>query len=106
VMRYAAALGEVRFSDPDVEPLIEVARIGVDDFSIEFLGQSNAERRLADCGRTGNHDDARARFLPLRCRLTGGRLVVARCHGIYYDDIESMVNRLAGRCTVRIVGAQ
>jgi hypothetical protein len=28
--------------------------------------------------------------------LTWGRLVVARCHGIYYDDIGSAVNRPAG----------
>jgi hypothetical protein len=87
-MRDAPSLGEVRFGDPDVEPLIEVARIGIDDFAIEFLGQRNAERRLTDGGRAGNHDDALARLLPLPRLLNRIRLVVARCHGNYYDDIE------------------
>jgi hypothetical protein len=62
VVRNAPSLDEVRFGDPDLEPPIKVARIGVDDFPIEFLGQSNAESRLADGGWTGNHDDAGTRF--------------------------------------------
>ena len=104
-MRDLPPLAKIRFGDADVEPPIEIARVGVDDLSVEFRGQFNAKSRLADGSWTGNDDDARARFLPLGCQLTRGRLVVARCHGIYYDDIGSVVNHLTGRWTVLIVGA-
>ena len=100
VMWNPPPLDKVRFGDADVEPPIEVPRIGVDHLTIELRGQCNAESRLADGGRTGNDDDARARFLPLRRVLTWVRLVVARCHGNYYDDIGSAAIRQAGRYAV------
>src|SRR5215208_5278944 len=99
-MRNLPPLAKIRLRDADVELPIEIARVGVDDLSIEFRSQLNAECRLADGGRTGNDDDARARFARLRWLLTQVRLVVARCHGIYYDDIESAAIRLVGRGTV------
>src|SRR5215217_917487 len=85
VMRNAPSLVAARFGDPDVEPSIEVARIGVDDFTSEFLGEGNAECGLADSGRTGNHDDSWTRFWPLHSVLTLVRLVDPRCHGSHYD---------------------
>ena len=99
-------IDEIRFGDADVEPPIEIARVGVDNLSIEFLGQFYAESRLADGGRTGNDDDARARFVRLRWLLTWKRLVVARCHGIYYDDIGSAAIRQAGRPAVDVGGSR
>jgi hypothetical protein len=60
VMRNLPPLARVRFGDADVELPIEIARVGVDDLSIEFQGQFNAESRLADSGRTGDDDDTRA----------------------------------------------
>ena len=98
-MGNAPSLAEVRFGDPDVEPPVEVTRIGVDDLSTEFLGQSNAESGLADGGWTGNNHDAWARFLPLRLLLARVRLVVARCHGNYYDDIGGDAISWAARWT-------
>ena len=72
VMGNPPPLSEIRFGDADVEPPIEIARVGVDNFSIEFHSQLNAESRLADGGRTSNDDDAWARFVPLRWQLTSG----------------------------------
>ena len=63
MMRNLAPLTRSRFGDTDVEPAIEIARVGVDNLSIEFRGQFNAESRLADGSRTSNDDDARAWFL-------------------------------------------
>ena len=99
-------LAWIRFGDADVEPAIEIARVGVDNLSIEFHSQLNAESRLADGGRTSNDDDAWARFVPLRWQLTWARSVVARCHGIYYDDIGSAAIRQAGRRAVGIGGSR
>jgi hypothetical protein len=44
--------------------------------------------------------------LPLGRLSTRVRLVVARCHGIYYDDIGRMANRLARGWTVLRVEAR
>jgi hypothetical protein len=96
VMWNPSSLDSIRFGDADVEAPIEVARVGIDHFAVEFRGKGDAERRLADGGRTGNDDDARARFLPLRRVLIWVSLVVARVHATYYDDIGSAAIRLAG----------
>ena len=98
MMGNAPSLAKVRFGDADVEPPIEITRVGVDNFSTEF-SPDNAESRLADGGRTGNNHDAWARFLPLRYRLARIRLVVARCHGNYYDDIWGDGDQWAARWT-------
>jgi hypothetical protein len=105
-MRNRPSLSGIRFGDANFESPIEIARVGVDNLSIEFRGQFNAESRLADGCRTSNDDDARERFLPLRCQLNWHFLVVARCHGIYYDDIGSAAIRQAGRRAVDIGGSR
>ena len=65
-MRNSPPLAKIRFGNADIEPAIEITRVGINDLSIERRGEFNAESRLADGSRTGNDDDARARFLPVR----------------------------------------
>jgi hypothetical protein len=77
-------LSRVRFGDTDVEPSVQIARVGVDDLTVELTSERDAEGRLANGGRTGDGDEASARFAPV---FGGGILfdvVVARFHGTYY----------------------
>src|SRR5829696_9332428 len=101
-MRNPVPFSEVRFGDADIEALIEVSRIGIDDFAVEFRGESNPESRLADGRWTSDDDDARPWILPLRRVFIRARLVVARFHATYYDDIGSAARRQAGRWTVGV----
>src|SRR5829696_2645452 len=99
-MRNPVPFGEVRFGDADIEAPVEVSRIGIDDFAVEFRGKGYSESRLADGRRTGDDDDAWPWIWPLRRVFIRARLVVARFHATYYDDIGSAAIRQAGHWTV------
>ncbi len=106
MMRDSLPLDGIRFGNADVEPPVEIPRVGIHDFSGILTRQCDAETGLAYGRWTGDDDDARARsraLLGVRC---GSRLVVARVHGTYYDDIESVAIGLTGRCKVIAGGSR
>ncbi len=87
VVWYSFLLGEIRFGHADVEPAVEISRIGTDDFPIERLGQRNAEGRLSCRCRTADDHDALACIRVLWRRSRRGASVVAYRHGPYYGDV-------------------
>ena len=57
VVRHPGALGERRLGGADVEPAVDLQRVGVDDLSAQSLGESERQRALSRCGRTDDGDD-------------------------------------------------
>src|SRR4051794_27472453 len=94
-MRDSPPLHEIRFGNADVEPPVEIPRVGVDNLTTKFLRQLNAESRLSYARRARDDDNSRTGFRqPVTAR--GGRgLVVASFHGTYYDDVEGAATGLA-----------
>ena len=77
MMRHAAPILRARLGRPDIHPAVDLARIGVDDFRVEALGERHRGRRFADPGRP--HDKADAdRIRGERGRSAGPAVVSAK----------------------------
>jgi hypothetical protein len=63
----APAFGLCRLGDTNVEPAVEVARVGVDDLAVDELAEVNGAGGLADAGWPVNGDQRR-----LWCGEPGG----------------------------------
>ena len=68
MMRHAPALGTGRLGGADIHPAIELARVGVDNFATDALGDFQRERGLARSRGAGNESGANPRRLGGRCR--------------------------------------
>src|SRR5262249_49860038 len=64
MMRCPRALGETRLRTPDVEPAVDLARIGVDDLRADALGDIDRDLALAGSRRADDGGDHLA--TPLR----------------------------------------
>ena len=102
MMRHAAAIRGVRLGRADIHPAIELARIGVDDFRVEALGERHRDGRFADAGRP--HDKADANRARPRGGLRQRGLVVVDGRRAAHDL--SLVHRLAAEQPLDLSAAQ
>jgi hypothetical protein len=58
-MRHRGALFGRRFGAADVQPAVDLARVGIDDFRPQAFGQTQGKRSLTHTGRPDDGEDRR-----------------------------------------------
>ena len=81
LVRHARALGGGQFRGADVHAPVQLHRVGVDHLTTEFVGESDAQRRLA--GRRRTDDGDHAALCPIRHRPTVGHRCVTVVGGSF-----------------------
>src|ERR1700729_4403260 len=102
MMRHAAAIFGVRLGRADINPAVDLARVGVDDFRAQALGKRHRNRRLAHAGRPYDKADPNRAHIdglrPQRCVLACERCMRGQRYGTWISSLlTELVNFLSGR---------